>query len=398
MSAFLMAVVFQGLTAPELDALVEVMLRSGEVLDFSHLPGPVVDKHSTGGVGDKVSLVLAPLAAEAGLFVPMMAGRGLGHTGGTLDKLEAIPGVRTDLPVDRFRLLVEAEGMAITGQTEEMAPLDRRLYDLRSVTGTVASLPLIVSSILSKKLAEGISSLVLDVKVGRGAFLPELDQARALAHSLVAVGRSRGLHTTAVLTAMDRPLGQTVGNALEVREALDCLRGEGPSDLRAIVLHLTAQMMLAAGQETQLVDAERRLARLLDGGGPLERFRRVVIQQGGDPAVVGDPDRLPRAAVQQDVLSPESGVVQGVDPLQIARIVSALGGGRMRLGDPIAPEVGLSHLVTPGVELSRGDRVARVHARTPAEAEWASNRVLEAVQSKPDPPIQSPLALILEAF
>jgi pyrimidine-nucleoside phosphorylase len=380
MSAFLMAVVFRGLDGAELDALVEVMLRSGAVLDLSHLPGPVADKHSTGGVGDKVSLALAPLAAEAGLFVPMMAGRGLGHTGGTLDKFESIPGVRTDLSLRHFRALVETEGMAIAGQTEDIAPLDRRLYALRSVTGTVASIPLIVSSILSKKLAEGISSLVLDVKVGRGAFLPTLDQARALAQALVDVGRSRGLKTTAVLTAMDRPLGRTVGNALEVREALDCLRGEGPEDLRTVVLHLTAQMMVAAGQATRISDAEAKLADLLDGGRPLERLQRVVLQQGGDPSVLDRPDRLPRAPVERPVVSPLQGVVVGVDPLRVARTVFALGGGRKTLEDPIAPEVGVSHLASSGDRIAAGDRIAVVHARTPEDAAWAAERLLEAIQ------------------
>ena len=250
MSAFLMAVIFQGLSPEETDVLVDVMITSGATLDLSGLPGTKVDKHSTGGVGDKVSLVLAPLAAELGVVVPMMSGRGLGHTTGTLDKLEAIPGFRVDLNLERFQEVLAEVGCAMTGQTKEIAPLDRRLYALRDVTGTVASIPLIAASIMSKKLAEGLDALVLDVKVGDGAFLPDPERARALAETMVRIGVARGLRTVAVLTAMDRPLGRAVGNGLETAEAIRCLQGEGPEDLETLVVELAAEMCAAGGSGT----------------------------------------------------------------------------------------------------------------------------------------------------
>ncbi|NIP59675.1 MAG: thymidine phosphorylase, partial [Gemmatimonadetes bacterium] len=265
MSALLMAVHFRGLVDGELATLVDAMVSSGRTLDFSHLPGPVVDKHSTGGVGDKVSLALVPLAAELGLFVPMMAGRGLGHTGGTLDKLEAIPGFRTELGLDAFRRTVEEVGGAVMGQSEEIAPLDRRLYALRDVTATVPSIPLIAASIMSKKLAEGLSGLVLDVKLGVGAFIPEPQRARELAGTMVAIGAARGLETRAVLTAMDRPLGRAVGNALEVEEAVACLRGEGPPDLTEVVASLAGEMLAMGGLSGTPEEGRDRALDALEG-------------------------------------------------------------------------------------------------------------------------------------
>jgi pyrimidine-nucleoside phosphorylase len=394
MAAFLMAVVFRGMEGSELATFVEIMLHSGAVLDLGHLPAPRVDKHSTGGVGDKVSLVLAPLVAEAGLYVPMMSGRGLGHTGGTLDKLESIPGFRTDLPLDRFQAVLEAERVAMTGQTREIAPLDRRLYDLRSVTGTVASLPLIAASIMSKKLAEGLSALVLDVKVGSGAFLPDPAQAETLARTMVEIGRRHGLPTSALLTAMDRPLGRSAGNAVEVREALECLRGEGPDDLRTLVLELAAEMLHRAGGFPDAGTARTKATDLLEGGAPLERFRRMVERQGGDPRVVDDPSLLPSAAEVLPVRAERGGVVVEVLPLPLGHGVVELGGGRTRLGEPIHPEVGFDRLVQPGDEVEAGDMLARVHARTRETAERGARRVREAIRigthgTRPPPLIQT---------
>ncbi len=370
-AAFLMAVHYRGMSPRELGALVGVMLRSGAVLELDHLPAPRIDKHSTGGVGDKVSLPLAPLVAEAGLYVPMMSGRGLGHTGGTLDKLEAIPGFRTDLGLDRFLEVLEAERTAMIGQTAEIAPLDRRLYALRSVTGTVPSIPLIAASIMSKKLAEGLSGLVLDVKTGSGAFLPHLDDARRLARTMVGIGGERGVPVVARITAMDRPLGRTVGNALEVAESVACLRGEGPDDLRRVVLALAGEMLALGGIADSAEEGVRQAGMLLDSGRPLERFRRMVERQGGDARVVDDPGILPAAPVVRELRAPRAGVVQGVEPRALGVAVVELGGGRVRLADRVDPAVGIDELVAPGTEVSEGYLLGRVHARTGAEAQAA---------------------------
>ncbi|CAN5793862.1 thymidine phosphorylase [soil metagenome] len=368
MAAFLMAVHFRGMTSTELGALVEVMLRSGAVLELDHLSAARIDKHSTGGVGDKVSLPLAPLVAEAGIHVPMMSGRGLGHTGGTLDKLEAIPGFRTDLALPRFIEVLEAERTAMIGQTAEIAPLDRRLYALRSVTGTVPSIPLIAASIMSKKLAEGLTGLVLDVKTGSGAFIEDPERSRELAHTMVALGRERGLPVVARLTAMDRPLGHAVGNALEVAEALACLRGEGPADLRTVVLALAGEMLALGGISPDPDAGTDQARRLLDSGAPLERFRRMVEAQGGDATVVDDPGRLPKAPVVREFRAPRPGMVAEVLPRPIGVGVVELGGGRVRLADGIDPSVGIDHLVTPGTRVDAGDLLAKVHARSESDA------------------------------
>lgn len=364
MSAFLMAVFFAGLAAPELDALVRVMLESGATLDRSGLDRPMVDKHSTGGVGDKVSLPLAPLAAELGLAVPMMAGRGLGHTGGTLDKLESIPGFRTDLPLDRFRAILRDVGCAVTGQTAEIAPLDRRLYDLRSATATTQSLPLIASSIMSKKLAEGLDALVLDVKVGDGAFLPEEGRALELARTMVGIGSARGVETVALLTAMDRPLGRAVGNALEVRESLDCLAGGGPADLRALTIELAAEMAVRGGAASDRAAARTEAARALDDGRARERFARMVRQQGGDARVVEKPELLPRASIVRECRAGRSGVVEALAPRTLGWAVVELGGGRRSVGDRIDPGVGFVLRIAPGDRVAEGDVIGEVHAAT----------------------------------
>ncbi|MBT8402956.1 MAG: thymidine phosphorylase, partial [Gemmatimonadetes bacterium] len=348
MSAFLMAVLFRGLDPAELDTLVDTMIGSGGALDLGTLERPRVDKHSTGGVGDKVSLALAPLAAELGLYVPMMSGRGLGHSGGTLDKLEAIPGFRTDLDLERFHAVLGDIGCAMIGQTAEIAPLDRRLYDLRSVTGTVPAIPLISASIMSKKLAEDLTALVLDVKVGSGAFLPDEARALALARTMVAIGTARGVRTEAWLSAMDRPLGSAVGNGLETVEALECLAGAGPDDVRALVVHLAASMVQAGGDATSLAELRRRAATALDDGSALRRMERLVEAQGGDPRIVTEPTRIARAPETAVVEADRSGVVVQVEPRALGDAVVAMGGGRVRLGEAIDPRVGFRVLVRPG--------------------------------------------------
>ena len=380
-AALLMAIVFRGLAPDELDALTRVMLESGARLVLDDLDGPRVDKHSTGGVGDKVSLVLAPLAAELGIYVPMMSGRGLGHTGGTLDKLEAIPGFRTDLSLEAFRRVLGRVGCAMIGQTPEIAPLDGKLYALRSATGTVPSLPLIASSIMSKKLAEGLTGLVLDVKVGEGAFLSDEPRALDLARTMVRLGEAHGVRTVALATAMDRPLGRAVGNALETAEAVACLRGSGPPDLREVVLALAAEMAVVADVAVDADEGRARAEAALGGGGALERFRRMVEAQGGDPAVADAPgDVLPGAQRRAVLEAPCAGVVEAIVPSTLGWAVVALGGGRRRAGDTIDPAVGFVLEVAPGDRVAAGDPLVRVHAADEAGVEEGLAAAREAVR------------------
>jgi pyrimidine-nucleoside phosphorylase len=391
MAALLMAVYFQGLDGDELDALVSIMIDSGGRMDLGRFSSPRIDKHSTGGVGDTVSLALAPLAAEMGMVVPMMSGRGLGHTGGTLDKLESIPGFRTDLSLEAFDRVLDAVGVGMIGQTPEIAPLDRRLYDLRSVTGTVPAIPLIAASIMSKKLAEDLTGLVLDVKLGQGAFISDPDRSETLARTLVSIGESRGVPTRALLTAMDRPLGRAVGNALEVREALECLSGAGPVDLRSVVVALAGEMA-CAGQLVEDPEAGSRQAeKILDGGGALERLRRLVEVQEGDPRVVDDPHRLPQAPEVRELTAARTGWVHAVTPTILGYGVVELGGGRTRLGEEIDPAVGFVLEARPGDEVRSGDPLARVHARTPEEAHRGVEILDRAYRLGDGPPDLPPL-------
>ncbi len=388
MAAFLMAIYFQGLEASETGQLVTEMLESGASLDLSDLPGRRVDKHSTGGVGDKVSLVLAPLAAELGLHVPMMSGRGLGHTTGTLDKLDAIPGFRTRLPLDEFLGVLRTVGCAMIGQTDEIAPLDRRLYALRDVTGTVPVIPLIAASIMSKKLAEGLTDLLLDIKVGDGAFLPEEEQALELARTMVSIGADRGLPVTALLTAMDRPLGRAVGNGLETAEAIACLRGEGPADLRELVL-IQAAEMLHPDAPSDAADSALDAARdALDSGRALERFIRMVEAQGGDPRVVDHPELLGTAAVQEAVTASRSGVVASVAPRALGLGVVALGGGRRAMDDAIDLSVGYVVQVRPGDMLHEGALLGVVHARNRSDAQRGAQTLRDAVVVGAEPTLR----------
>ena len=378
MAAFLMAVYFQGLSTAEADGLVNSMVHSGTVLELSDLKAPRVDKHSTGGVGDKVSLVLAPLAAELGLVVPMMSGRGLGHTTGTLDKLEAIPGFRTALSLSDFRSVLSNVGCAMIGQTPEIAPLDRRLYRLRDVTGTVPSIPLIAASIMSKKLAEGLDGLVLDVKVGPGAFIPEEGRAIRLASTMVDVAARHGVAATALLTAMDRPLGRAVGNALETGEAIQCLKGEGPADLRELVVRQAVEMVGLTERPQSAAEVRSRAERALDSGATLERFARMIDAQGGDPDVL-EGGRLPTAPVRRRVTSTADGVVQRIAPKPLGEAVVDLGGGRRRFSDAIDLSVGFEVNVVVGQEVEEGQPIAVVHARTEDDAGLGARVVSAAI-------------------
>jgi pyrimidine-nucleoside phosphorylase len=379
MSAFMMAAFHQGLDTCETEVFVRTMLESGTVLDLNHLPGPRVDKHSTGGVGDKVSIALAPLAAAIDIFVPMMSGRGLGHTTGTLDKLEAIPGFRTDLSLDEFQTVLKEVGCAMIGQTAEIAPLDRRLYALRDVTATVPVRPLIAASIMSKKLAEGLNGLVLDVKVGAGAFLPEEDEALALAQAMVDIGGGCGLSTVALLTAMDRPLGCAIGNALETAEAVLCLKGEGPADLRAIVRLQAVEMLRLAEPRIAEQVAVSRVDSALDSGAALERLVRLIEAQGGDASFIDAPERLATAGQTVDVLAAKEGTVVEVAPRLLGEGVIALGGGRTHMDQKPDLSVGFQMHVRPGDEVSVGDRLATVHARDQEGSRLGESLVHRAV-------------------
>jgi len=360
LSALLMAIVWRGMTTRELEAWTIAMIDSGERLRWDRLGAAVVDKHSTGGVGDKISLALAPLAAACGLTVPMIAGRALGHTGGTLDKLEAIPGYRTALSTAEIGRVLARAGFVLAGQTARLVPADRALYALRDATATVESIPLIASSILSKKVAEGARALVMDVKVGSGAFLPEPARARALARTLIALGRRLHLPVRAVLTDMDQPLGAAIGNAAEVREAIDVLRGGGPADVRALTVRLGAEMLALGGVARDRRDGARRIEAAIASGAGLERLRLGVRLQGGDPRVVDDPRRLPRARHARIVRAARRGVVARVDAGLLGRAATLLGAGRLRKEDRIAPGAGILLHAKLGASVARGDALATV--------------------------------------
>ncbi len=340
-SALLMAVLWRGMNADETAALTDAMMRSGSVVDLSATPGLKIDKHSTGGVGDKTSLILAPIAAAAGIYVPMVSGRGLGHTGGTLDKLEAIPGFRVDLDLDRYKSVLNECGLVLIGQTAEIAPADKKLYALRDATSTVESIPLISASIMSKKLAEGIDGLVLDVKTGNGAFMEQLDDSRALAQSMVAIGRNLGKRMRALITRMDQPLGNAVGNAVEVAECVACLRGEGPSDLMEVSIELAAEMLVMGERAETLEEARALCLKTIEDGSALERFRRVVAAQGGDPRALDDPERLPQPSARTTIAAPKSGFVSSLAARPIGHATMLLGAGRARVESMIDPAVGV---------------------------------------------------------
>jgi thymidine phosphorylase len=378
--ALAMAIVLRGMSAAERIALTGAKTRSGEVLDWSDagLPGPALDKHSTGGVGDKVSLLLAPIVAACGGAVPMISGRGLGHTGGTLDKLESIPGYDAAPDPAAFRRAVQRAGCAIVGQTAELAPADRRLYGIRDATGTVESIHLIVASILSKKLAAGLDALVMDVKVGSGAFMPRLEDARELAAAIVEVARGNGLPTAALLTDMDRVLGRTAGNAVEVRESIDALTGAGIDErLREVTLALSAELLVLGGEEPDSAAARAAAEHALDSGAAAERFAAMVAELGGPSDLLDAPaGHLPTAAVRVEVEPAEPGVVSSVDVRAVGLAVVALGGGRVRESDPVDHSVGLTDVAAPGERVGPGERpLAVVHAADPDAAERCAGAV-----------------------
>ncbi len=374
-SAWLMAVVLKGMTRPETAALTDAMLHSGDVLDLSWLPAKKVDKHSTGGVGDKTSLILAPLAAAAGVAVPMISGRGLGHTGGTLDKLESIPGFNVNLSVADFRRVLQVCGCAMIGQTAEIAPADRKLYALRDVTGTVESPYLICASIMSKKLAEGIDALVLDVKTGSGAFMKSEPDAAFLAELMVETGERMGKQVVALITGMDQPLGNMIGNALEVIECVEVLRGGGPGDLRELCQELAGWMLHLGGVANSVAEGKQQSAKLISSGKALETFRQMVELQGGDPRVIDDAKRLPRAQHAMQVTSAKSGYVASMQCDQIGTACVILGGGRERKEDSVDPAVGIVLHKKVGDRVAAGEPLATIHYNANAKAARARQLV-----------------------
>jgi thymidine phosphorylase len=394
-AAFAMATWFRGMTAGEQMALTLAMRDSGRVLDWSGLGGPTVDKHSTGGVGDMVSLILAPIMAACGCYVPMISGRGLGHTGGTLDKLESIPGLQTDLASDRFQRLVREHGLAIVGQTEELVPADRRLYAVRDETATVASVPLIVSSILSKKLAEGLDALVLDIKCGSGGFMEGVEDALSLARELSGVACAVGLPCNALITGMDQPLAWSAGNALEVREAIDFLKGDARHErLHAVVLGLSAELLQLAGCAASPEEAADLARAALDSGHAAERFAAMACAQGGPSRLLSDPGSyLPSAAHIAPVFSDRAGFITRIDTRAIGLAVVQMGGGRRRAADAVDPSVGLDCLARPGQETRPGSPLAVVHAADDGAWQRAAATVRSAVTIGPEPPASAAAVL-----
>lgn len=393
MAALAMAVFFRGLSHEELAQWTRSMLHSGDVLDLSDLPGRKVDKHSTGGVGDKISIPLAPLVAACGVLVPMISGRGLGHTGGTLDKLESIPGFRVDLDVPTFRRLVGELGCGLIGQTATIAPADRKLYALRDVTATVDSIPLIASSIMSKKLAEGIDALVLDVKFGTGAFMRERAQARKLAETMVGIGRSFGKEVVALLTDMNQPLGLCVGNSLEILESLDVLEGNGPPDVVELTVALGAEMLVMGHVASDIDDGRRRIEKAILSGDGFRLFERIVEAQGGDPRALTDRTLLPTARRTQTVVSTRTGWITAFASDEIGRAAMLLGAGRYKVGDAVDPAVGVVLHAKTGDRVESGQPLATLHVNDESSLPEAQKKLLAAITVSDEPVAASPLVV-----
>jgi pyrimidine-nucleoside phosphorylase len=392
-SAFLMATYFSGMTDREVSAMTEAMIHTGETVDLSSIPGVKVDKHSTGGVGDKTSLISAPIAAAAGVIVPMISGRGLGHTGGTLDKLESIPGFRTDLTVDEFRAQLAKHGLAFIGQTAEIAPVDGRLYAIRDVTGTVESIPLIATSIMSKKLSVGLDAVVLDVKVGSGAFMKKQVEARRLAQMMVGIGRRMNKRIQALITDMNQPLGYAVGNALEVMEVSQTLQNAGPTDLTRLSLELAARMIFL-GKVTATLEEARALAqqKLLDGSG-YRKLKEVITAQGGNPQVLDRFELLPNATGVREIPSPRAGYISSIHAEDIGRASCLIGAGRNTKEDSIDPAVGVILEVKTGQKVDAGGVLCRLYYTGEENVEEAAEQIEDAFHISSQPPEERELIL-----
>jgi thymidine phosphorylase len=393
MAAFLMAIYFRGFDRGEMSALMEAMLASGKRLDLSRLPMPRIDKHSTGGVGDKTSLILAPLIASLGVAVPMMSGRGLGHTGGTLDKLESIPGFSAALTLVQAERQIARIGCAMLSQTDEIVPADRKLYALRDATATVEVIPLIAASIMSKKISEDLTGLVLDIKRGSGSFLPKLEDELELAKAMIDLGAAHGCPVVALLTAMDRPLGHACGNALEVAEAIEVLKGAGPADLIEVTMALGAAMLVLAAVASSEAAARAMMADAINSGRALIKLEEIIAAQGGESGVVRDPGRLPRAAHIATFVAKREGVIQNVDPRAIGYGVIALGGGRRNMEDRIDPSVGFVITAKPGLHVAKGQSLATIHARSQEDLTLGRS-ILEAAIVIGDSLVNPPLPLL----
>ena len=388
-SALLMAIYLNGMDHNEQQSLTEAMLNSGKILDFTDIPKPKADKHSTGGVGDKTSIIIAPLVAACGVCVPMISGRGLGHTGGTLDKLESIPGYSVNLSLGAFKDVLRDVGYAMAGQTAELAPADKKMYALRDATSTVEAIPLIVASIISKKGAAGLDAMIIDVKVGNGAFMREQSRATELAHALVSTGNSCGIKTRALLTDMNQPLGAAVGNSLEVKECIEILRGEasqGAQPVLDISLELSAHMLLLANVDETIEAAHKRLQKVLTSGEALECLRRNIVAQGGEPRVCDAPEEfLPLVDESVKVESPRSGYITSVDTTEIGHAIAAIGGGRVRIEDTIDPTVGFIAELKLGDRVKSGETIGVVYCRDDAAAKEAAQRIQAAYHVSEQP-------------
>ncbi len=393
MAAWLMAVYFQGLNDAETYALTRSYIDSGEVIDLSDLPGVKVDKHSTGGVGDKISIVLAPLVASCGVPVPMISGRGLGHTGGTLDKLEAIPGFQTQLSVNQFKQLLRQIGVAMIGQTDTIVPADKRIYALRDVTATVESIPLITASIMSKKIAEGIDALVLDVKVGNGAFMADIQKARKLARKLIQVGKAFGKQVHASLTNMNQPLGRAIGNWLEVVECLEVMQGEGPADVVELTVHLAAHMVVLGKQAATYAEATALCRHQLANGAAFEKFLQLVAAQGGDTNFLEKPDQYPAATHHYIVKAPITGYIQALATREIGLAAVQLGAGRLRKEDPVDPAAGIHMHVKIGDHITAGTPLFTLYTNKSTVIEEVNQKLLAAVTIGETPAKPEPLIL-----
>lgn len=393
MSAFAMAVCIQGMTDDETTQLTLAMAHSGHVLDLGNIPGIKVDKHSTGGVGDTTTLVLAPLVAAVGVPIAKMSGRGLGHTGGTIDKLESIPGFTTQMSMEAFCAQVRRVGLAVAAQTAELAPADKQLYALRDVTATVESIPLIASSIMSKKIASGANAIVLDVKVGQGAFMKDMEHAQKLAQAMVSIGTLANRKTVAVLTQMEEPLGHAVGNALEVREAILTLCGRGPDDLTELCLVLGAEMVVLAGRAKDSAEARRMLEQALEDGSALAKWKEFVAAQGGDARVADDLSLLPKARVVKSFLAPKDGVVQSIQADAIGLVAMQLGAGRAKHDDTINPAVGLVLQRKVGQPVKQGEPLVEVHAASEQSAAEAIQALERCILISTGEPFATPLVL-----
>jgi pyrimidine-nucleoside phosphorylase len=392
-SALLMAILWRGMNAAETAALTDAMIRSGSLVDLSAIPGRKIDKHSTGGVGDKTSLVLAPIAAAVGVPVPMVSGRGLGHTGGTLDKLESIPGFKVDLDLKRYQEVLVACGLVMIGQTAEIAPADKYLYAMRDATATVESIPLIAASIMSKKLAEGIDGLVLDVKTGNGAFMERYDDARALAEAMCAIGRGLGKDMVALITRMDEPLGRAVGNAAEIAESLECLRGDGPADLVDLSVELAAEMVVMGARARSLAEARSLCRRAIADGSAVERFRELIAAQGGDPRVVDDPTRLPQPRRKIVLEAPKNGYVTALAARSVGHATMLLGAGRARMDSPVDHAVGVILHKKAGEVVRTGEPLCTLLVNDETRLDEATALVLGAYTIAAEP-VAVPAVLI----